>query len=88
MNALDAKNKEQQNKVRNKFKELQAQHLHAKTKDPTYNPDASDYFKFIPNYIEPLTIGKTYKIDVPCYQVENTTVLVILSSKKASLITI
>ena len=70
-NAYDVKNKEQQNDVRNKFKALQSQHLHNKMKDPTYNPDASNYFKFIPNYIETLTLGKTYKIDIPCYQVQH-----------------
>ena len=57
--------------VRSKFENLKRKHLDAKIKDVSYNPDGSDYFKFIPNYLETLTIGETYKIDIPCYKVEN-----------------
>ena len=55
--------------VRQQFQSLKLQHFDAKMKGVTYDPDASEYFKFIPNYLETLTIGKPYKIDIPCYQV-------------------
>ena len=58
--------------VRSKFENLKRKHLDAKIKDVSYNPDASDYFKFIPNYLKTLAIGETYKIDVPCYKVKKT----------------
>ena len=57
--------------VKQKFQSLKLQHLDAKIKSVTYDPDASEYFKFIPNYLETLTIGKPYKIDIPCYQVQS-----------------
>ena len=58
-----------QDAVRNKFENLRKEHLDAVLKDPTYNPDASNYFKFIPKYITSLTIGETYNLENPCYQV-------------------
>ena len=56
--------------VWDKFDSLKRKYFDQKKLDVTYNPDASDYFKFIPNYLDSLTIGETYKIDIPCYQVQ------------------
>ena len=58
-----------QDAVRNKFENLKKEQIDAVLKDPTYNPDASNYFKFIPKYITSLTIGETYNLENACYQV-------------------
>ena len=55
--------------TRKRFNAYKRYHLDSKLRDPTYNPDASDYFKFIPKFVTSLTSGKKFKIDIPCYQV-------------------
>ena len=59
----------QQELTRKRFNAYKRYHLDSKLKDPTYNPDASDYFKFIPKFVTSLTSGKKFKIEIPCYQV-------------------
>ena len=70
--SLSLRQNEEIEAVRSKFQNLKLMHLDRKMKDVSYNPDASDYFKFIPNYLKTLAIGETYKIDVPCYKVKKT----------------
>ena len=68
--ALNQRQEKEIDAVRQKFQSLKLQHLDAKMKGVEYDPDASEYFKFIPNYLETLEIlEKPYKIDIPCYQV-------------------
>ena len=56
--------------TRKRLNAYKKQHLKAKLNDPTYNPDASDYFKFIPRFVTSLENGKTFSVDIPCYQVK------------------
>ena len=68
--ALTLRQEKEIDAIKQTFQTLKLQHLDAKVKGVKYDPDASEYFKFIPNYLETLAIlGKPYKIDIPCYQV-------------------
>ena len=62
--------KKKQELTRKRLNAYKKQHLNSKLNDPTYNPDASDYFKFIPRFVTGLENGKTFSVDIPCYQVK------------------
>ena len=60
----------QQQLSRKRLNAYKKHHLNSKLNDPTYNPDASDYFKFIPKFVSTLENGKKFSIAIPCYQVK------------------
>ena len=55
--------------VRQQLIELKQHHIDAYERDTTYNPDASNYFKFIPIFLTNLKLDKSYQVENPCYQV-------------------
>ena len=60
----------QQELTRKRLNAYKKHHLDSKLNDPTYNPDASDYFKFIPKFVTSLESENKISIDIPCYQVK------------------
>ena len=59
----------QQELTRKKLNAYKKHHLNSKLNDHTYNPDASDYFKFIPKFVTSLESENKISIDIPCYKV-------------------
>ena len=58
------------NKARRTLKDHKQAHIAAHAKDSAYNPDAENYFKFLPKFETILEPGKVYsQVENPCFKV-------------------